>query len=29
MVTKNVRKQLQDYRKNGKKLKYLINYRVS
>lgn len=26
MVTKNVRKQLQDYRKNGKKLKYLINY---
>lgn len=26
MVTKNVRKQLQDYRKHGKKLKYLINY---
>lgn len=26
MVTKNVRKQLQDYKKHGKKLKYLINY---
>ena len=26
MITKNVRKQLVDYRKHGKKLKYLINY---
>lgn len=26
MITKNVRKQLADYRKHGKKLKYLINY---
>lgn len=26
MVTENVRKQLVDYRKHGKKLKYLINY---
>lgn len=26
MITKNVRKQLADYRKYGKKLKYLINY---
>ena len=28
MITKNVRKQLADYRKNGKKLKYLINYLI-
>lgn len=26
MITENVRKQLADYRKRGKKLKYLINY---
>ena len=26
MITKNTRKQLADYRKYGKKLKYLINY---
>lgn len=26
MITENTRKQLTDYRKNGKKLKYLINY---
>ena len=26
MITENVRKQLADYRKHGKKLKYLINY---
>ena len=26
MVTENMRKQLADYRKHGKKLKYLINY---
>ena len=26
MVTENTRKQLADYRKQGKKLKYLINY---
>lgn len=26
MITENVRKQLVDYRKRGKKLKYLINY---
>ena len=26
MITVNVRKQLADYRKHGKKLKYLINY---
>lgn len=26
MITKNTRKQLENYRKNGKKLKYLINY---
>ena len=26
MITKNIRKQLADYRKHGKKLKYLINY---
>ena len=25
MITENVRKQLADYRKRGKKLKYLIN----
>jgi hypothetical protein len=25
-ITENVRKQLADYRKHGKKLKYLINY---
>lgn len=28
MITENVRKQLADYRKNGKKLKYLINYLI-
>ena len=28
MVTENVRKQLADYRKRGKKLKYIINYLV-
>lgn len=26
MITENTRKQLADYRKRGKKLKYLINY---
>ncbi len=26
MITKNTRKQLADYRKHGKDLKYLINY---
>lgn len=26
MITENMRKQLADYRKQGKKLKYLINY---
>lgn len=26
MITENTRKQLTDYRKRGKKLKYLINY---
>lgn len=26
MVTENVRKQLRDYKRDGKKLKYLINY---
>lgn len=26
MITENTRKQLADYRKHGKKLKYLINY---
>ena len=26
MITENVRKQLEDYRKHGKQLKYLINY---
>lgn len=26
MITENTRKQLTDYRKHGKKLKYLINY---
>ena len=26
MITENIRKQLADYRKHGKKLKYLINY---
>ena len=26
MITENTQKQLADYRKNGKKLKYLINY---
>lgn len=26
MITENIRKQLADYRKRGKKLKYLINY---
>lgn len=26
MIMENVRKQLADYRKHGKKLKYLINY---
>jgi hypothetical protein len=26
MITKNTRKQLADYRRNGKGLKYLINY---
>jgi len=26
MITENTRKQLADYRKLGKKLKYLINY---
>lgn len=26
MITENTRKQLVDYRKHGKKLKYLINY---
>ena len=26
MITENVRKQLADYRKRGKKLKYIINY---
>lgn len=26
MIVENVRKQLADYRKRGKKLKYLINY---
>ena len=28
MITENTRKQLADYRKNGKKLKYLINYLI-
>lgn len=26
MITENIRKQLADYRKHGKKLKYFINY---
>lgn len=26
MITENTRKQLANYRKHGKKLKYLINY---
>ena len=26
MITENTRKQLVDYRKHGKKLKYLVNY---
>lgn len=26
MITENIRKHLADYRKHGKKLKYLINY---
>lgn len=26
MITENARKQLADYRRHGKKLKYLINY---
>lgn len=26
MITENIRNQLADYRKHGKKLKYLINY---
>ena len=26
MITENTRKQLADYRNNGKDLKYLINY---
>ena len=26
MITENVRKQLRDYKKHGKDLKYLINY---
>lgn len=26
MITENIRKQLADYRKHGKKLIYLINY---
>ena len=26
MITENTRKQLADYRKHGKELKYLINY---
>lgn len=28
MITENTRKQLADYRKHGKKLKYLINYLI-
>ena len=28
MVTKGTRKQLADYKKHGKKLKYLINYLI-
>ena len=26
MITENVRKQLRDYKRHGKDLKYLINY---